>query len=91
MPTSTAGARRLVGSTASAAGPVRAAGRGKGEHNLHLTLGDGVCQPWGVVTHVVVTKAGEHTAYAGDPKTATGIPISKENWWALQGIAKKAE
>ena len=44
-----------------------------------------------VITHVVVDKKGEHTAYAGDPKTATGVPISKEDWWALQGIAKKAE
>ncbi len=40
---------------------------------------------------MVVDKKGEHTAYSGDPKTATGIPISKEDWWALQGIAKKAE
>ena len=41
------------------------------------------------VTHVVVDKAGNHTAYAGDPKTSTPVPITKEQWWDLQGIKKE--
>ena len=41
------------------------------------------------VTHVVVDKAGNHTAYAGDTKTSTPVPITKEQWWDLQGIKKE--